>query len=272
MNIDFTMMTCTSRSSSTTDKYLIHIDVVATDDVKYNKMTPIERLRLVTDPLRGFEFIEGLTGRFMTEGKIKKTNEQLVKVLEAAEKEIKHMEEHTLGSSGSKSKTNPLQLLNENVEGNAEEKTLEFNADTAVGPKKEITPKDFPSKSEHLAGQTIHLSGQFQSFDSGVEKDPLANPIKTAREIGKDGLTNVISNQCGKCVGNLGEGVDFLVVGRAPSGGKCDKAKVLGIRIITVSDLHRVATKKTTLEELKRQPDADVDGFAKTLKKRKRKP
>ena len=247
-------MNCITKSSSTNEKYHIHIDVVASDDNQTAKLIPRERHALVTDALDSFDFFEGpITATFVTEGKIDKQNDLREKVLEAMETELKHNEKKTLGSSGSKPK--PLQLIDRNVK-DAKQKTLELNADTAIGAEEiVITPEDLQSVSRYLDGSRIAISGIFGSL-SGSESG------YNGLDVGKDTLIDVIKKHGGVFVGGVRRDLDFLVVGKEPGEKKFWKAKQLEIRIITIHDLHRVATESATLDDLKCQEDANVIEFS----------
>eukprot|EP00986_Skeletonema_menzelii_P012414 scaffold6832_cov81-Skeletonema_menzelii.AAC.37 len=249
-----------SMKSSSTGMYVADIVIVTPDEDKYKELSPRERFRIIKGSVVGLNFIETMTGTLDTVEEIAAEKNRQERVEIAKEKEISHNNANTLRTSKSphpsifRETDQNAEAVNQNAKAmnsKAEPVNLGYNAGIAVNN----TRQEFPSSGDKLNGLKIVISGKFDAYASGRSSF-------LGLHIGKDTLSEAIRQNGGECLDRVKPGTDLLVVGEGPGVKKCQSAKMLSVKIITVHDLHCLATGATSIAALRLKEDAHVEEYS----------
>ena len=260
--------------SSTHDVIHWLIVIVTTDDDPTCKLSRYQRSKLAKKSVEKLEFIVSRKVIFVTSTEMKAKKDHQVRVVGAKKEEILHNKTNVLEEP--KSETTPSKpspstcspLFEQNTRpndqrvSNAKVKTFRYNPSIAItNTEATDSPTEalfFPSESSTLKGLTFLLSGKFHKHDSG---QPSSSPYDKLH-IGKDTITGAIKDNGGRCLTRLSNSVDFLVVGAEPGYTKFMNAIRKCIRVISVNDLHQLATDEITVEALRLKEDVKVKKFS----------
>ena len=267
-------MIVTLKPSSTHGMFHANIIIVTTDDDRTSKLLAYQKFKLAKKSVDGLAFIESKQkrGMIVTQTKWEGVKNHPVRVAEAMKKELLHNKTNGLGTPKPKSMTmlsKPSPSILHFFERddqiaetqNVKVKNLRYNATDAITNTEATDSHEalvFPSESSTLKGLKFLLSGKFPKYDSG---QPSSSP-NDELHIGKDTITGAIKDNGGRCLTRLSNSVDFLVVGAEPGYTKFMNAITKRIRVISVNDLHQLATDEITVEALRLKEDVKVKKFS----------
>ncbi len=267
-------MIVTLKPSSTHGMFHANIIIVTTDDDRTSKLLAYQKFKLAKKSVDGLAFIESKQkrGMIVTQTKWEEVKNHPVRVAEAMKKELLHNKTNGLGTPKPKSMTTlskPSPSILHFFERddqiaetqNVKVKNLRYNATDAITNTEATDSHEalvFPSESSTLKGLKFLLSGKFPKYDSG---QPSSSP-NDELHIGKDTITGAIKDNGGRCLTRLSNSVDFLVVGAEPGYTKFMNAITKRIRVISVNDLHQLATDEITVEALRLKEDVKVKKFS----------